>query len=647
MIAIYTASLILQCLAVLLAVRLNWLYRHHRSWWIISVALFLMTIRRAAGFYQYVTAAEPPPTNLVSELVGLNVSVLLVVGLLLLKPLFRSIQQAETVLKNQQQELTNLVKERAIEVGTHIGERKRAEEAERDVNAIYHSLVETLPMSIIRKDLTGRFLFVNRAACEMLRRRREDVLHKTDADLFEPQLAQKYQHDDHRVMETGKPIEDVEEFRDPSGELKQVQILKTPVYNSRREIVGTQVVFWDVTERRKAIEALARNESIKTAMFEAALECIITIDRQDRIVEFNPAASKTFGYGRKEVVGQEMADLLIPESARERHRANMAQYLRSGVEGSMMLGRLAVPMRRKDGSLFTAELSMQPIPMDDSTGFTVFLRDITEREQAEKELARRQELIERANAELHQEVQVRRRAEQESEMRNRDLKTLLYVISHDLREPLRAVRNFANLIEDRYAEKLDDKGRDFLARVIRGAERLDRQLEDVLTLSRAQRLIDPNEEVSLHDVVTEVLGQLEMRIQETHAKVRVEDNLPKVQADRSWTVQAVLNLISNALKFTAQGKSPEISIRGFESNGSAGKQRGLVVADRGPGIAPEHAERVFDLFQRAVGREIEGTGAGLSIVRRIAERHGGQAWYQPRDGGGAEFWLGFGEPPDR
>jgi light-regulated signal transduction histidine kinase (bacteriophytochrome) len=91
------------------------------------------------------------------------------------------------------------------------------------------------------------------------------------------------------------------------------------------------------------------------------------------------------------------------------------------------------------------------------------------------------------------------------------------VISHDLREPLRAVRNFANLIRDRYSGNLDDKGRDFLGRIIRAAERLDRQLEDVLTLSRAQRLIAPNELVPLRQVVADVLHQLELRIQETHA----------------------------------------------------------------------------------------------------------------------------------
>jgi PAS domain S-box-containing protein len=425
-----------------------------------------------------------------------------------------------------------------------------------------------------------------------------------------------------------------------------VQILKSPVFDSRNEVVGTQVIFWDVTERRQAIEALARNESIKTAMFEAALDCIIIIDQDDRIVEFNPASVMTFGYDRQEVLGQELAVLLMPPSSGERHRANLAQYLGSGTAGSMMMGRLAIPMRRKDGTQFTAELSLQPIPLDNSTGFTVFLRDITERERAARELARQRKLIEQANEDLKQEVQERRRAEEETKLRNHDLKTLLYVISHDLREPLRSVRNFANLIQDRYALNLDDKGRDFLSRIIRGAERLDQQLEDVLTLSRAQRLIEPDEQVALGDVVKEVVQQLEMRIQETGAEVQVAENLPTVLADRNWTVQAVLNLVLNALKFKAPGTPPEISIQGFESNGAPGQLKGLIVADRGPGVPSEHAERIFDLFQRAVGRDIEGTGAGLAIVRRIAQRHGGNVWYKPREGGGSEFWLGFGAPPE-
>lgn len=647
MTAIFAASFLLQCLALGLAVRLNWVHRQHRSWWVISVALLLMAVRRGISFYEILNQGEGIGTNLISELAALNVSVLLVVGLWLLGSYFEGIRDAEHQLRTQQKELTDLVAQGAIELGTHIGRRKQAEMAERDLNAIYHSLVETLPMSIIRKDLNGRFVFINSAACRMLERNREDVLHKTDAELFEPELARKYQHDDRQVLETGVTIEDVEDFRSPTGELRHIQILKTPVFDSQNEIVGTQVVFWDVTERRQAIEALARNESIKTAMFEASLDCIIIIDENDRIVDFNPAAAMTFGYDREEVIGQEMAALLMPPASRERHRANLSQYLGSGTVGSMMLGRLAIRMQRKDKSPLTAELSLQPIPLDTSTGFTVFLRDITERERAERELARQRKLIEQANTGLEIEVQERRRAEEETKLRNHDLKTLLYVISHDLREPLRSVRNFANLIQDRYAGHLDEKGRDFLCRIIRGAERLDQQLEDVLTLSRAQRLIEPDEEISLGEVVKDVLHQLDMRIQETGARLEVAEDLPTVLADRSWAAQAVLNLVSNALKFTPPGTKPEIAIRGFKSNGQTGELKGLIVADRGPGVPMEHADRIFDLFQRAVGRDIEGTGAGLAIARRIAERHGGNVWYQPREGGGSEFCLGFGEPPER
>ena len=147
-----------------------------------------------------------------------------------------------------------------------------------------------------------------------------------------------------------------------------------------------------------------------------------------------------------------------------------------------------------------------------------------------------------------------------------------------------------------------------------------------------------NEELDTLLSVQEVLDRLGTTIARSHATIQVADPLPRVCADRIWVTQAVYNLVVNALKFTRPGEPPHIDIAGYRLDG----QIGLVVRDRGPGVAPEHAERIFGLFQRAVGREIEGTGAGLAIVRAIAERHGGRAWVQPRDGGGAEFVVTFG-----
>jgi signal transduction histidine kinase len=120
--------------------------------------------------------------------------------------------------------------------------------------------------------------------------------------------------------------------------------------------------------------------------------------------------------------------------------------------------------------------------------------------------------------------------------------------------------------------------------------------------------------------------------------VRVATDLPRLVAERTWATQAVYNLIANTLKFTREGEAPDIEVARFERDGEVG----IVVRDRGPGVAPEHAGRIFQLFQRAVGREVEGTGAGLAIVKQVAERHGGKAWVEPRNGGGSEFMITFG-----
>ena len=260
--------------------------------------------------------------------------------------------------------------------------------------------------------------------------------------------------------------------------------------------------------------------------------------------------------------------------------------------------------------------------------------DITKRKRMEAALRR-------AHDELEARVQERTA---QIVKKTRDLETLLYVISHDLREPLRSIENFSRLVHDRYAAHLDDKGRDFLRRVVRGVQRMDRLMTDILVLSRAQRMEHPAEEVEGESIVREALRQLEDKVKETGATVRVAKDLPRLRGNRTWATQGVYNLIANALKFrrNGDGEAPEVEIATYRPTVEDGPVVGIVVRDRGPGVAPEHAERIFQLFQRAVGREVEGTGAGLAIVRQVAERHGGRAWVQPREGGGSEFILTFG-----
>jgi signal transduction histidine kinase len=276
--------------------------------------------------------------------------------------------------------------------------------------------------------------------------------------------------------------------------------------------------------------------------------------------------------------------------------------------------------------------------------------ELEESNKAKDELllvaARQKEELSRLNAGLQHEIAERGRARAEVAARNRDLETLLYVTSHDLREPLRAIENFSRIINERYGDRLDDKGQDFLRRVIVGAGRLNRLLDDILMLSRSQRMAPPTEEVDVKSIVEEALKRLEEKIKATNARVHIANGFHGLRVDRTWAIQAVYNLIANALKFTCNGEPPDVEIVPYQPESPEPNLVGICVRDRGPGVAPEHAERVFQLFQRAVGREVEGTGAGLAIVRQIAERHGGNAWVQPRDGGGAEFIITFGRGND-
>jgi PAS domain S-box-containing protein len=492
--------------------------------------------------------------------------------------------------------------------------RQSTEAALQDAEAMYRSFAEGLPIHLICKDLDGRFRFANGLFCRELGKSLPEIVGKTDHDFFSKELAEKYRADDMRVAATREVLQTVEEHRLPSGERHFVEVLKAPVYNAAGAVTGVQIAFWDVTARKRAEEELSESESRNRAVLQAALDCIVTIDQNGKIIEFNPAAEAAFGYRREEIVGKDLGETLLPQSSRDRHRDTLDRYSDAGEMGAMLGKRSEQTMVRRSGERFDAEMCMQPVPLEGTTVFTLFLRDITDRKRAEEEIKRK----------------------------NRDLETLLYVTSHDLREPLRAIHNFAKLVCERNAAQLDAKGQDFLRRVTRGAERLDRLLEDVLTLSRAQRSTEPNQDVALDDVVADVLQQLESRIERTRASVRVIDKLPHLAADRRWVTQAVVNLVANALKFTREGEPPDVEIAAYRPGANEPSGEGLVVCDRGPGVPAGYSERIFELFQRAVGREVEGTGAGLAIVRQIAERHGGSAWVRAREGGGAEFVVTFG-----
>ena len=218
----------------------------------------------------------------------------------------------------------------------------------------------------------------------------------------------------------------------------------------------------------------------------------------------------------------------------------------------------------------------------------------------------------------------------ELERSNRDLEQFAYVASHDLKEPLRTVTSYVQLLEKRYADKLDDDARDFIGMAVDGTGRMSGLIDGLLKFSRLTTQGDELQAVPLAEPIGMAQQQLAVALDEAQAVINVGDGMPTIRGDRTQLAQLFQNLIGNAIKFREPDTVPEVSITARKKDGDCDLWV-ISVADNGIGIEPEYADRVFQIFQRLHTRdEYAGTGIGLALCRRIVERHGGDIWLEKK-----------------
>ncbi|MCH8829755.1 MAG: PAS domain-containing protein, partial [Planctomycetes bacterium] len=296
-------------------------------------------------------------------------------------------------------------------IGTDITARKRAEAALSESEAVFHSLVENLPLNMLRKDADGRVAFGNQRYCETIGRPLEELIGKTDFDLFPAELARKYTEDDRRVIETGEVLHEVEEHRTPDGETIFVEVFKSPVRNSAGENAGVQVMFWDVSERKRVEAELNYERELLQKMMENIPDSIYFKDAESRFVRISRALSERFGLqDPAAAIGKSDADFFTEEHAQQARRDELA-IMRSG---EPVIG-LVEKETWADGR--ETWVSTTKLPLQDSAGKSIgtfgISRDITTQKQAEENLAR-------ANRELEAEIAERRKVENDL-ARERDL----------------------------------------------------------------------------------------------------------------------------------------------------------------------------------------------------------------------------------
>ncbi|HWX19496.1 MAG TPA: PAS domain S-box protein [Candidatus Binatia bacterium] len=420
-------------------------------------------------------------------------------------------------------------------------------------------------------------------------------------------------------------------------------------------------------KRALASTAWHDSEERLRAILQTAVEAIITIDERGLIENMNPAAEKAFGFKAAEVIGQNVSRLM-PSPFREEHDGYLANYLRTGKAKIIGIGR-EVLGQRKDGTVFPMDLAVSEVRLADRRLFTGFVRDITERKKAEARLAElAQTLVEK----------------------NKELETIVYVASHDLRSPLVNIQGFSKELaracerlrarcglppasgaavsaggpgtektaacpfstgaapEDPSAPALADPELNTLLSedipealdyIQAGVVKIDALLAGFLRYSRLGRAALKIEPLDMNAMLAGIVQAMEFQIQQAGAAVRVE-SLPAGLGDATQINQVFSNLLDNALKYLGPKRPGVISVSGHLEDGLAV----YVVRDNGIGIAPQHQHKIFEIFHRLNPSTGEGEGLGLTIAQRILERHNGRIRVESEPGRGSAFFVSLPAP---
>jgi PAS domain S-box-containing protein len=355
-------------------------------------------------------------------------------------------------------------------------------------------------------------------------------------------------------------------------------------------VIAFMLVAWGTIRRHRFQPITAARASRE--ILDTMADMLFVIDAGGSIRVVNHSVHELLGYRDSDLMGRSIdkMELISGDETISRTLRDLAR--RGAIRDQERL------LRHADGSAVSVSVSISPVGEEAEEGAVVIARDIRARKRAEQELN---------DALTH------------LEQSNRELEDFAYVASHDLQEPLRKIQAFGDLLKAKHAAALPDQARDYIERMQSAAKRMQVLINDLLSFSRVTTKAQPFVRVDLGRIASEVVKDLEGRLHETHGRIELGP-LPTIEADPLQMRQLLQNLAGNALKFHRPDVPPVVSVSGAIENGRCR----ITVSDNGIGFEEKYAERIFTMFERLHARaRYEGTGIGLAICKKIAERHGG------------------------